>query len=157
MTPAVVLLQRLKIAHRTLEYQVGGSAEGTGYGIEAIEALGLDPTTCGKTLLARLDDGTLVVAVVPVSHMLDLKGLARAAGTKNPTMADPADAERSSGYVVGGISPLGQRKRLRTFVDTLLTETDEVHVSGGRRGLEVALAPADLVAATNATVAEVRD
>ncbi len=161
MTPAIRLLEKLKIAHRVVSYDHDPSADSygsrfPGYGIEAIEMLGLDPDACGKTLLARLDDGSLVVAVVPVSHQLDLKALAKAAGAKKAAMADPADAERSSGYVVGGISPLGQRKRLRTFVDGLLTEHAEVHVSGGRRGLEVALAPDDLVSATSAIVADVR-
>ena len=97
-----------------------------------------------KTLLATVDGDETVVAVVPVDRRLDLKALARAAGAKKAAMTDPARAERLTGYVVGGISPLGQRKRLRTFIDATAGELDELHVSGGRRGLEVALAPGDL-------------
>ena len=107
-----------------------------------------------KTLLADLD-GKLVCAVVPVSGSLDLKALASALGGKKAAMADPQAAERSSGYVVGGISPLGQKTRLRTVVDASAISWDTVHVSGGRRGLSLELAPADLVRLTDAVVAAV--
>ena len=100
-------------------------------------------------------DGALVVACVPVAGMLDLKALPRAAGAKKAVMANPAVAERSSGYVVGGISPLGQRKQLPSFIDELCEALDELHVSGGRRGLEIALAPAALIGALDATVAPI--
>lgn len=115
------------------------------YGEEAVAALGLDPTTVFKTLLAELDGREHVVAVVPVASRLDLKALARSAGAKKATMADPTVAERLTGYVVGGISPLGQKKRLRTFVDDRALDLEEMHVSGGKRGLEIALAPTVLV------------
>ncbi|WP_214059522.1 Cys-tRNA(Pro) deacylase [Nocardioides aquaticus] len=124
------------------------------YGLEAADALGLDPAVVLKTLVAETD-GVLVVAVVPVTGELDLKALARAVGASRARMADPVAAERSSGYVRGGISPLGQRRRLRTVVDASALDHDRVYVSAGRRGLDVGLAPADLVRLTGATVAPV--
>jgi Cys-tRNA(Pro)/Cys-tRNA(Cys) deacylase len=117
-----------------------------------VHALGLDPDTVGKTLVAVLDDGRHVLAVVPVSATLDLKALARVAGSKRAAMAEPHEAERLTGSVVGGISPLGSRRPLPVYVDELLTVDGEVHVSGGRRGLELSLAPADLVRAAGAVV-----
>ncbi len=147
VTPAIKLLESRTIAHRTVSYDHDPTA--TGYGTEAAEVLGLDPSVVFKTLLATVD-AALVVAVVPVTGMLDLKALARVAGGKKAVMADPAVAERSTGYVVGGISPLGQRKRLATFVDESALTLDELYVSGGRRGLEIALAPTDLIAVLDA-------
>ena len=152
-TPATVALDAAGVAYRSTEYELGAAEDG--YGAALVAALGLDPDTVGKTLVAELDDGRHVVAVVPVSGSLDLKALARAAGAKKAAMADPAVAERLTGSVVGGISPLGHRRPLPVFVDELLTVDDEVHVSGGRRGLELSLAPADLVAAAGATVAAI--
>ncbi|NGN65850.1 Cys-tRNA(Pro) deacylase [Streptomyces sp. A7024] len=124
------------------------------YGEEAAEALGVDPGQVFKTLVAEVD-GALTVAVVPVSGSLDLKALASAAGGKRATMADPAAAERTTGYVRGGISPLGQRKRLPTVVDASASSYETVCVSAGRRGLEVELAPADLAELTGAVVAPI--
>ena len=152
-TPATVALDAAGVAYRSTEYELGAAEDG--YGAALVAALGLDPDTVGKTLVAELDDGRHVVAVVPVSGSLDLKALARTAGAKKAAMADPAVAERLTGSVVGGISPLGHRRPLPVFVDELLTVDDEVHVSGGRRGLELSLAPADLVAAAGATVAAI--
>lgn len=152
MTPATKALDALDIAYRTVSYDHDPAA--ASYGTEAAEALGIDPDSVFKTLLAEVD-GSLVVACVPVSMMLDLKALARAAGGKKAVMADPAVAERTTGYVVGGISPLGQRKRLPTFIDELCEALDEMHVSGGRRGLEIALAPGALVESLGATVAAI--
>jgi len=125
-----------------------------GYGSEAAEQLGLDPAAVFKTLLVEVDR-TLVVAVVPVSGHLDLKALAAAVGGKRAAMADPRDAERTTGYVVGGISPLGQRRRLRTVLDDSATALSTIYVSGGRRGLDVGLSPADLVRLLDAEVAPV--
>lgn len=125
-----------------------------GYGAAGAEALGVEPERMLKTLLADLD-GELVCAVVPVAGSLDLKALAHALGGKRAAMAEPARAERSSGYVVGGISPLGQRTRLRTVVDESAELWDTVLVSGGRRGLSVELAPGDLVRLLDAVVADV--
>lgn len=127
---------------------------GGGYGTAGAAALGVEPERMLKTLLADLD-GALVCAVVPVSGSLDLKALAAALGGRRAVMAEPARAERSSGYVVGGISPLGQKARLRTVVDETAELFDTVHVSAGRRGLSVELAPADLVRLTGALVADV--
>jgi Cys-tRNA(Pro)/Cys-tRNA(Cys) deacylase len=124
------------------------------YGLEAATALGLDPTAVFKTLVASVD-GRLVVAVVPVSGTLDLKALAAAVGGKRAALAPPAEAERATGYVVGGISPLGQRRALPTVVDASAVPLPVVYVSAGRRGLDVGLAPADLVRLTRARTAPV--
>lgn len=123
------------------------------YGLEAAAALGVDPAHVLKTLVAAASTGELVVAVLPVAARLDLKALARALGLPRARLAEPAAAERATGYVVGGISPLGQRRPLRTVVDAAALDQPLVYVSGGRRGLDVALAPADLVALTAAVVA----
>ena len=117
--------------------------------------LGLEPEQVFKTLFTVVD-GRLVVGVVPVSGQLDLKALAAAVGGKKATMADPADAERATGYVVGGISPVGQRRPHRTVLDESALGFDTVYVSGGRRGLDLGLSPVDLVRVTDATVAAIR-
>ncbi len=130
------------------------AASHSSYGLEAAAALGLDPARVLKTLLADAD-GHLVVAVVPVRGQLDLKALARAVGSSRAAMADPAAAERATGYVVGGISPLGQKRRLPTVVDTSALDHDVVYVSGGRRGLDLGLSPADLVRVTAATTSPI--
>lgn len=142
MTPAIKLLQKTGAAHQVVSYDHDPAAES--YGIEAASALGLDPSMVFKTLLATVDGAETVVAVLPVASKLDLKALARAAGAKKAAMADPDDAERLTGYVVGGISPLGQRRRLRTFIDESAVGLDVMNVSGGKRGLGLALAPAVL-------------
>ena len=149
-TPATVLLVREGVPHTLHAYEV--DAQGASYGEAAAEALGIEPDRMLKTLLAEVD-GRLVCGVVPVSGSLDLKALAAALGGKRAVMAQPAAAERSSGYVVGGISPLGQRTRLPTAVDETAELFDTVFVSAGRRGLSVELAPADLVRLTAAAVA----
>jgi Cys-tRNA(Pro)/Cys-tRNA(Cys) deacylase len=124
------------------------------FGMEAAEALGLAPASVFKTLLADVD-GRLVVAVLPVTSQLDLKALAAAVGGKRAALASPADAERVTGYVVGGISPLGQRKALPTVVDSSAETLATMYVSGGRRGLDLGLAPGDLIRLTQARVAPV--
>jgi Cys-tRNA(Pro)/Cys-tRNA(Cys) deacylase len=151
-TPATVLLGRQKIAHTVHTYDHDPRADS--YGAEAAAALGIDPARCFKTLIAAVD-GALTVAVVPVTGSLDLKALAAAAGGKRAAMADPALAERTTGYVRGGISPLGQRKRLPTVIDASTSGYATIFVSGGRRGLEIELGPADLARLTAATVAPV--
>ncbi|WP_136255478.1 Cys-tRNA(Pro) deacylase [Onishia niordana] len=148
MTPAVRALEAAGTDFHLIEYAHDPRAEA--FGEEAAKALALPAETVFKTLLARLDDGRLVVAMVPVSARLDLKALARAAGARKATLAEPALAERTTGYVVGGISPLGQKKRLPTFIDESASALATLHVSGGRRGLEISLAPEDLVALTGA-------
>lgn len=151
MTPAIKLLQKAGAAHRVVSYD--HDPETSSFGTEAVEALGLRPDEVFKTLLATLDGTETVVAVIPVSARLDTKSLARSAGAKKGAMADPAQAERLTGYVVGGISPLGQKRRLRTFVDLSAQDLETMHVSGGRRGLEIALAPDVLAELTGATFA----
>ena len=124
------------------------------YGLEAAQAMGVESGRVFKTLVADVD-GTLTVGVVPVAAQLDLKALAAAVGGKKAAMADPAAAERATGYVTGGISPLGQRRRLRVVVDSSALEFPTVFCSAGRRGLEIELTPGDLVRAANATVAPI--
>ncbi|MBB3142722.1 Cys-tRNA(Pro) deacylase [Halomonas organivorans] len=151
MTPAVKALEKAGVAFETASYQ--HDPRRPAYGEEAAEALGLPAETVFKTLLAKLDDGRLAMAIVPVPTQLDLKALARAAGARKARMADPIEAERATGYVVGGISPLGQKKRLPAFIDASAEALTRFHVSGGRRGLELALAPADLADLLSASFA----
>ena len=151
-TPATVALERAGVAFTVHAYD--HDPRSASYGLEAADALGLDPDAVFKTLLAEVD-GELVVAVVPVSGQLDLKALASAVGGKRAAMADPAVAERTTGYVVGGISPIGQRRRLRTVVDESASARPAVYVSGGRRGVDLGLDPADLVRVLNAQVARI--
>ncbi len=150
-TPATTVLTKAEVAFRLHAYEHGA---GAAYGPEAAEVLGLDPARVFKTLVADVD-GALTVGVVPVAAQLDLKGLASAVGGKRARMADVADAERATGYVAGGISPLGQRKRLRTVLDASAAGFETIFVSAGRRGLEVELAPADLQRLTQATLAPI--
>ncbi|MCM2418813.1 MULTISPECIES: Cys-tRNA(Pro) deacylase [unclassified Streptomyces] len=151
-TPATVALEQDGAAFTVHAYAHDPAA--ASYGGEAAEALGTAPERVFKTLVADVD-GALTVAVVPVAGSLDLKALASAVGGKRAAMADPAAAERTTGYVLGGISPLGQRKRLRTVVDVSALTHTTVFVSAGKRGLEVELAPQDLVRLTGASTAPV--
>ena len=151
-TPATVALTAAGVAYTVHSYDHDPAHPS--YGEEAAQAMGVSPDRVFKTLVADVD-GALTVAVVPVAGQLDLKALAAAVGGKRAAMADPALAERTTGYVRGGISPLGQRTRLRTVVDAAALDHPSVLVSAGRRGLDVALAPADLVALTGAVVAPV--
>jgi Cys-tRNA(Pro)/Cys-tRNA(Cys) deacylase len=163
-TPATVALTRAGIAFTVHTYEHDPAA--SSFGLEAATALGLDPERVFKTLLTSVDASTgaggaggagrLVVAIVPVSGQLDLKAVAAAAGGKKATMADPHHAERVTGDVVGGISPRGQKRALPPVLDSSATEHETVFVSGGRRGMDLELAPADLVAATRATLAAIR-
>ncbi|MFI9718773.1 Cys-tRNA(Pro) deacylase [Streptomyces sp. NPDC052396] len=152
-TPAIVALERAGVPFSLHSYESQPSA--ASYGEEAAEALGVPPERVFKTLVAEVD-GALTVAVVPVSHSLDLKGLALAAGGKRAAMADPAAAERATGYVRGGISPLGQRRRLPTVLDDSALPHATIYISAGRRGLEVELAPGELASLTSAAIAPVR-
>ena len=153
-TPALRALDAARVAYTVREYAHDPRA--VSFGLEAAAALGLPPGRVFKTLLAS-DGRQLVVGIVPVDHALDLKALAAALGLKRLTMADPAAAERSTGMVVGGISPIGQKRALPTVLDASAVEYDTVLVSGGRRGLDVELAPADLVRLTAATVHPIAD
>lgn len=149
-TPATALLAKQKVRHALHPYEV--DAQTPNYGFEVAAALGQDPARVFKTLVAEVD-GALTVAVVPVVGELDLKALAAAAGGKRAALADRAVAERTTGYVRGGISPLGQRRALPTVIDESAATFDTVFVSAGRRGLQVELAPADLVRLTGAITA----
>ena len=152
-TPATLALTRAGVPFTPHPYDHDRRAES--FGLEAAEALGVPPERVFKTLLAEAG-GVLVVGIVPVTGQLDLKALARAVGAPKATMADPVAAERSTGYVVGGISPVGQKRALSTVLDDSALGHETVFVSGGRRGLDLELTPADLVRATRATTAPIR-
>jgi Cys-tRNA(Pro)/Cys-tRNA(Cys) deacylase len=151
MTPALQAADRAGVAYEVLEYAHRADAES--YGLEAAAALGMPPELIFKTLVTRVDGRTLVVALVPVNRELDLKALAAAVGGKRAEMAPIAQAERATGYVAGGISPLGQRKRLPTVIDESVLALERLCVSAGRRGLQIRLSREDLIALTGATVA----
>ena len=150
VTPAVKAVKAAGIAFRLMEYEYDPSADAIG--LHAAAAMGLDPAVVYKTLIVQLEPKALACAVIPVAAKLDLKALAAAAGAKKSDLADPNLAERTTGYMVGGISPLGQRKALPTFIDASAEALPEMVVNGGRRGLQIALAPADLARATRGTV-----
>lgn len=151
-TPATALLTRQRVAFTVHEYHVAPGA--TSYGEGAAAGLGVEPARVFKTLVAEVD-GRLIVAVVPVAGSLNLKALAATAGGKRAAMAGPADAQRATGYVTGGISPFGQRTRLPMVVDSSALRWPTVYVSAGRRGLQVEVAPADLLAVTQAATARI--
>ncbi len=151
-TPATALLDKQKVAYTLHAYEHDPRHES--YGLEAAEALGVAPERVFKTLVAEVD-GKLAVGVVPVTGQLDLKALAAAVGGKKAKMADVAAAERATGYVAGGISPLGQKKRLPVALDASAAGFETIYCSAGRRGLEVEIAPEDLVRLTQAVVAPV--
>ncbi|HWG62314.1 MAG TPA: Cys-tRNA(Pro) deacylase [Streptosporangiaceae bacterium] len=151
-TQATQQLTRQGIAHTVHAYAHGPGRDA--YGLEASQAMGVAPGRVFKTLVAEVD-GALAVGVVPVASRLDLKALAAAAGGKKAKMAAPADAERATGYVVGGISPLGQRRRLPLVIDSSAMDYETIFCSGGRRGLEIEIAPADLVRAASAAMAAI--
>lgn len=143
MTPAIRAAEKARVPFEILEYVHDPAAES--FGLEAAHALGLDPALVFKTLVVQTEAGQLAVGLVPVSASLDLKAMAHALGAKKAALAEPAAAERVTGYVVGGISPLGQRRALRTVVDASAAALPRMCVSAGRRGLQIALAPAGLL------------
>ena len=142
MTPAINLAKKLKIFHRVHEYSHDPSSES--YGLEAAEKLGVPEARVFKTLVVNIDNKALADGVVPVSSMLSMKLMAKATGAKKAVMANQPDVERSTGYVLGGVSPLGQKKPLKTVIDASATDFDTIYVSAGRRGLEIELSPEDL-------------
>lgn len=155
MTPAIALLRRQKITHAVHEYEHDPAAES--YGLEAAEKLGIDPARTFKTLVVKLDRGTLAVGIVSVSSMLNLKRMAKACGAKKAALAPPPEVERATGYVLGGVSPLGQKKRLPTVIDASAERFETVFVSAGKRGMDVELAPTDLQSLLGARLADLAD
>jgi Cys-tRNA(Pro)/Cys-tRNA(Cys) deacylase len=156
VTPAVRSMEKAGVAFQLLEYDCDPSADAIG--LQAAQALGRSPSTVFKTLIVELDSGELVCAIIPSDTRLNLKAIASAAGAKKAELSDPKKAERMTGYVVGGISPLGQRKRLRSFIDASAPVLNEVVVNGGgQRGLQIVLRPADLILATSAKVVSLQN
>ena len=151
-TPATVALLAAQVPFTAHAY--AHDASSTNFGAEAASVLNLDPERVFKTLLADVD-GALVVAIVPVSGKLDLKALAAAVGGKKAEMANPKLAERRTGYIVGGISPIGQKTAHPTVLDETAELFDTIFVSGGRRGFDIELAPADLLAITSGSIAAI--
>jgi Cys-tRNA(Pro)/Cys-tRNA(Cys) deacylase len=152
MTPAINAAKKAKIKYTVHEYEHDPAA--SSFGIEAAEKLGVPPERVFKTLVVESGDG-LAVAVVPVMLKLDLKAMAKALKTKKAAMAEVKAVERSTGYVVGGVSPLGQKKRLPTVLDATAQDYGTIFVSGGKRGLDIELSPADLATLTRASFAPV--
>ncbi|WP_299809810.1 Cys-tRNA(Pro) deacylase [uncultured Shewanella sp.] len=142
MTPAIDLLVKHKIAHRVHEYQHDPSCQA--YGLEAAEKIGVAPELVFKTLVVKLDGKQLAVAIIPVAEKLSMKLIAKAAKAKKAVMAEAMEVQRSSGYVLGGVSPLGQKRQLPTVIDQSAATLAKMFVSGGRRGLDIELAPEDI-------------
>ncbi len=147
MTPGINQVKQNKVSHIIHEYTHDESSES--YGLEAADKMGITQERVFKTLVVTLDNKNLVVGIIPVSSMLSMKLIAKAVGAKKATMADKLDVERSTGYVLGGVSPLGQKKRLKTIIDSSANNYSTIYVSAGRRGLEIELSPADLAKLTN--------
>ena len=153
MTPAISAIEKAQIGHRVHEYAHDPAAES--YGLEAAEKLGISPQRVFKTLVVSSPEKNLAVAIVPVSTTLNLKRLARALGVKKAAMADAVEVQRSTGYVLGGISPIGQKKQLPTILDDSALQFPTIYVSAGRRGLEIELDPRDLLALIGANTASI--
>lgn len=151
MTPAIKSLEKAKLKFNIHQYHHDPAAES--YGLEAAEKMGVEPARVFKTLVVQLDSKDFAVAVLPVRDMLSMKLIAKAAGAKKAAMANKVDVERITGYVLGGVSPLGQKKRLRTFIDSSAEAHPSIYVSAGKRGLEIELSAADLLLAASAKLA----
>lgn len=153
MTPAIDMAKKHKIDFKVHEYQHDANSDS--YGLEAAQKLALPAEQVFKTLVVSLDNQKLAVAVVPVSSMLSMKLMAKAAGAKKAHMAEAIVVERSSGYVLGGVSPLGQKRRLSTVIDASAQQFEQIYVSAGKRGLDISLKPEDLQRLLNATFADI--
>jgi Cys-tRNA(Pro)/Cys-tRNA(Cys) deacylase len=153
MTPGINVAKKNKVPYKIHEYNHDDGAES--YGLEAAEKLGVSEERVFKTLVVSLDSKALAVAVIPVSSMLSMKLIAKAAGAKKAVMADKLSVQRSTGYVLGGVSPLGQKKRLKTIIDSSANNFSTVYVSAGRRGMDIELCPDDLAKLTSAIFAGV--
>lgn len=153
MTPAINMLIDKKLPHQVLKFvhQPGAGS----FAMEAAQKLNIDPAQVFKTLVVETDDGRLAVGVVPADRMLNLKQLAKALGCKKAAMADKTKVERTTGYIMGGVSPLGQKKQLPTVLDASSQSFDTILVSGGKRGLEIQISPSSLCQLLNAKVAEI--
>ena len=147
MTPAINTAKKSKISYTVHEYTHESASQA--YGREAAQKLSLPENRVFKTLVVSFSTKEMAVGIIPVSSMLNMKLIAKAAGEKKASMAKPSDVERSTGYVLGGVSPLGQKKRLRTFIDSSAENFSTIYVSAGRRGLEIELNPVDLKKLTN--------
>lgn len=154
MTPAITVARKSAINFHLHEYSHDPSH--SSYGLEAAEKLSVAPARVFKTLVVKLDRNELAVGVVPVTSQLNMKMMAKALGSKKAAMADAAEVQRSTGYVLGGVSPLGQKKRLKTVIDSSSIEWDSLYVSAGRRGLEIQLNPQDLQSLTQAVFADIK-
>lgn len=153
MTPAIIAAIKNRIPHTVHEYSHDQASES--YGLEAAGKMGVPPQRVFKTLVVTLDNRELAVGVIPVSSMLSMKLIARSAGSKKAAMADKSAVERSTGYVLGGVSPLGQKRRLKTIIDSSAGNYPTIYVSAGRRGLEIELSPADLAQLTGGSMADI--
>ena len=154
MTPGILAAKKAGVPFTVHEYDHDPSAPS--FGLEAAEKLGVPPERVFKTLVVALDGKELAVGIIPVDAMLSMKLIAKAAGAKKAVMAQPADVERATGYVLGGVSPLGQKKRLRTFIDSSAEAFSTILVSAGRRGLDIELSPNDLKKLTGASFVPLR-
>ena len=154
MTPAIIVATNAKIAFRLKQYEHDTTAPA--YGLEAVEKLSLDPARVFKTLIFEMPQAGFAVAALPVTHELDLKACARILGAKKAWMAKPAEAERISGYSIGGISPLGHKRQLSLLIDASAQSFDSIFVSAGRRGLEIELAAHDLARLTAARFTDLK-
>ncbi|MUK48522.1 Cys-tRNA(Pro) deacylase [Aliivibrio fischeri] len=154
MTPATKLLKKAKIEHQVLEYHHDPKAQA--YGLEAAEKLGLDQKEVFKTLVVQVDEKELVVGIIPVAEQPSMKLIAKAVKGKKAKMTDPAVVQKTTGYVLGGVSPLGQKKRLKTVIDITAESLETIYVSGGKRGLDIGLAPKDLQQVLNAQFLDIK-
>ena len=159
MTPAVEAAKKAGIQFKIHEYphDAQSSSHTIGYGEEASALLGISPLQVFKTLVISTNSKQLAIAIIPVSHQLNLKSAAKALNAKKATMADPHDAEKATGYILGGISPLGQKKRLRFVIDNSSSNFKTIYISGGRQGLEIELSPQDLAQLCSAKIFDIKN